>query len=168
MAIIAVAVGKCIVEGLVQHDGHKIFILSRGENVPTLGVNHLLAQYDDVEATAQTLQQAKIDTLLSTIGVRNKKASEAQINLIRSSHISSTTRRFIVSAYDKLQVQEHASLAPRVKYTLDALEELEKTYLSYTRVVNGLFLDYYGMPHWKTSVHPWLNVVNMEKRWAYL
>lgn len=72
------------------------------------------------------------------------------------------------SEFRRANGHRHASLAPRVKYTLDALEELEKTYLSYTRVVNGLFLDYYGMPHWKTSVHPWLNVVNMEKRWAVI
>lgn len=24
------------------------------------------------------------------------------------------------------------------------------------------------MPHWKTSLHPWLNAVNMEKRWAVI
>ncbi|CAG9951356.1 unnamed protein product [Clonostachys rosea f. rosea IK726] len=122
-----------------------------------MGVNHLLAQYDDVEATAQTLQQAKIDTLLSTIGVRNKKASEAQINLIRSSHISSTTRRFIACVFGTSR-----------KIHTRCSGGAGKTYLSYTRVVNGLFLDYYGMPHWKTSVHPWLNVVNMEKRWAVI
>ncbi|CAG9978339.1 unnamed protein product [Clonostachys byssicola] len=173
MAIIAIAggtgpVGKCIVDGLVQHGGYKVFVLSRRENLPASGVNYLLAQYADIEATAQALQQAKIDTLICAIGVRDEKASEAQTNLIRASHISSTTRRFIVSAYDKLQVPEHASLTPRVKYTLDALEELEKTDLSYTRVVNGLFLDYYGMPHWKTPLHPWLNAVNMEKKWAVI
>ncbi|KAK7216977.1 hypothetical protein V2G26_004980 [Clonostachys chloroleuca] len=121
-----------------------------------------------VAATAQTLQQAKIDTLISAISVRDEKASEAQINLIRVSHLSSTTRGFIVSAYDKLQIPEHASLTPRVIYTLDAQRELESTDLSYTRVVNVLFLDYYGMPHWKTSLHPWLNAVNMEKRWAVI
>lgn len=62
----------------------------------------------------------------------------------------------------------HASLTPRVKYTLDAQGGLEITDLSYTRVVNGLFFDYYGMPHRKTSLHPWLNVVNVEKRWAVI
>ncbi|CAI6094927.1 unnamed protein product [Clonostachys chloroleuca] len=110
----------------------------------------------------------KIDTLISAISVRDEKASEAQINFIRVFHLSSTTRGFIVSAYDKLQVPEHASLTPRVKYTLDAQGGLEITDLSYTRVVNGLFFDYYGMPHRKTSLHPWLNVVNVEKRWAVI
>ncbi|VUC23602.1 unnamed protein product [Clonostachys rosea] len=171
MVIIAVAggtgpVGKCIVEGLVQHGGHKVFVLSREGNVPKSDVDVLLVHYGDVRATAQTLQQEKIDTLISAIGVRDEKASEAQLNLIRAAHLSATTRRFVVSAYDKLQVPEHASLTPRLKYALDAPEELEKTDLAYTRVVNGLFMDYYGMPHYKTSLHPWLNVVNMEKKWA--
>ncbi|CAH0027884.1 unnamed protein product, partial [Clonostachys rhizophaga] len=148
MAIIAVTGGtepirENIVEGLVQH-GSQVFVPSRG--------------YDDIETTAQTLQQAKIDALIFAISV----------------------------TYDKLQVQEydgprmrnsefrhanghrHASLTPRVRYALNALEELEKTNLSYTRIVNGLFLDYYGMPHWKTSLHPWLNVLNMEKKWAVI
>jgi hypothetical protein len=43
---------------------------------------------------------------------------------------------------------------------------LNKTDLEYTRIANGWFLDYYGMPHWKSYLHPWINVMNMEKRWA--
>lgn len=43
---------------------------------------------------------------------------------------------------------------------------LEKTSLVYTRIANGWFLDYYGMPHWKTNLEPWLNVLNMESKWA--
>jgi hypothetical protein len=43
---------------------------------------------------------------------------------------------------------------------------LNETDLEYTRIANGWFLDYYGMPHWKTYLNPWINVINMEKRWA--
>jgi hypothetical protein len=32
--------------------------------------------------------------------------------------------------------------------------------------VNGWFLDYFGMPHWKTSLHPWINILSMEGKWA--
>lgn len=40
------------------------------------------------------------------------------------------------------------------------------TDLEYTRIANGWFLDYYGMPHWETSLHPWINILSMEHRWA--
>jgi hypothetical protein len=45
---------------------------------------------------------------------------------------------------------------------------VEKTNLEYTRVVNGLFLDYYGLPHWKSHLKPWVNAVNVEGKWAVL
>lgn len=54
------------------------------------------------------------------------------------------------------------------KYTFEAIDALEKTDLEYTRIVNGWFLDYYGMPHWKTSLHPWINILNMEQKWAVI
>lgn len=38
--------------------------------------------------------------------------------------------------------------------------------MEYTRVANGWFSDYYGMPHWKSHLHPWINVLNMTKKWA--
>lgn len=57
-------------------------------------------------------------------------------------------------------------IAPWWGYTFEAIDMLEKTSLAYTRIANGWFLDYYGMPHWKTNLEPWLNVLNMESKWA--
>lgn len=54
------------------------------------------------------------------------------------------------------------------RYTFEAIDELEKTQLTYTRIANGWFLDYYGMPHWKTHLEPWINVMNVEKKWAVI
>lgn len=45
---------------------------------------------------------------------------------------------------------------------------LEKTNLEYTRVVNGFFLDYYGMPHWPTHLKPWTNSVSVAGKWAVI
>lgn len=33
-------------------------------------------------------------------------------------------------------------------------------------MANGWFSDYYGMPHYRTHLHPWINVLNMERKWA--
>lgn len=38
--------------------------------------------------------------------------------------------------------------------------------MEYTRVANGWFSDYYGMPHWKSYLHSWVNVLDMSKTWA--
>ena len=65
-----------------------------------------------------------------------------------------------------LIVTRHIDINPLAKYTFEAIDALENTDLEYTRVVNGWFLDYYGMPHWKTSLHPWINILNMDEKWA--
>lgn len=57
-------------------------------------------------------------------------------------------------------------ISPFSKHTYEAIAELQKTNLEYTRVANGWFSDYYGMPYYKTHLHPWINVLNMEKKWA--
>lgn len=60
----------------------------------------------------------------------------------------------------------HIETNPLARYTFEAIDALEKTNLEYTRVANGWFIDYFGMPHWESSLHPWINVLNMEKKWA--
>lgn len=46
------------------------------------------------------------------------------------------------------------ALSPLAKYVFEVLGELQNTKLTYTRVVNGWFLDYYGMPNWRTHMEP--------------
>lgn len=48
------------------------------------------------------------------------------------------------------------------------MDALEATELEYTRIANGWFLDYYGMPHRKTHLHPWINLMSVEDKWAVL
>lgn len=57
-------------------------------------------------------------------------------------------------------------MTPFAKHTYEAIDELDKTDLEYTRIANGWFLDYFGMPHYQTRLDPWINVINMEKKWA--
>ena len=71
-----------------------------------------------------------------------------------------------VAPNDVLIVTRHIDINPLAKYTFEAIDALDKSDLEYTRVVNGWFLDYYGMPHWKTSLHPWINILNMDEKWA--
>ena len=71
-----------------------------------------------------------------------------------------------VAPNDVLIVTRHIDINPLAKYTFEAIDALDNTDLEHTRVVNGWFLDYYGMPHWKTSLHPWINILNMDEKWA--
>jgi hypothetical protein len=48
------------------------------------------------------------------------------------------------------------------------MDSLEKTDLENSRVVNRWFLDYNGMPHWETSLHPWINILIMEEKWTVM
>nr|XP_036577394.1 Isoflavone reductase-like protein IRL 1 [Colletotrichum truncatum]KAF6784365.1 Isoflavone reductase-like protein IRL 1 [Colletotrichum truncatum] len=102
------------------------------------------------------------------MGVITKDVSNSQVQLVKAADKSSTTRRFVVSAYDMLHTREQVSNYPFAEYVFEALDELDGTTLEHTRVVNGFFLDYYGMPHWKTYMHPWINFVNVEKKWAVI
>jgi hypothetical protein len=55
-------------------------------------------------------------------------------------------------------------ITPLGKCTFEAMDSLEKTDLENSRVVNRWFLDYNGMPHWETSLHPWINILIMEEK----
>lgn len=59
-------------------------------------------------------------------------------------------------------------LSPLARYVFEAIDELEKTKLAYTRIANGWFLDYYGMPVWKSHLEPWINILNMKSKWAVI
>ncbi|KAI8173121.1 hypothetical protein KHU50_004832 [Colletotrichum sp. SAR 10_65] len=173
MTIIAVAggtgpVGRTIVDGLVQHGGHKVFVLSRATRPPQDGVEYLAVNYPDIEGTAKILETNKIDTVISAMGVVTAEISVSQVQLVKAADRSSTTKRFVVSAYDMLHKREHIEDSPLAKFVFEAIDELDRTNLEYTRVVNGFFLDYFGMPHWKTYMHPWVNMVNVEKKWAVI
>ncbi|KAK7227570.1 hypothetical protein V2G26_015573 [Clonostachys chloroleuca] len=161
-------VGKAIVEGLVGHGGHEVYVLSRSSREPSAGVKYLTVDYSSVASVQKALDEAQINTLVCAIGVVNEAANASQLRLIQAAASAEHTKRFIIASYDLLHKKEHIELNPLAKYTFQAVDELEKTSLEYTRIANGWFLDYYGMPHWKTTLHPWINVLNMEQKWAVI
>ncbi|KAE8355663.1 hypothetical protein BDV28DRAFT_31128 [Aspergillus coremiiformis] len=124
--------------------------------------------YDDLSGTATSLEAANVDTVICAFGMESDAVSEAQVNLIHAADMSKSTRRFVVSGYDMLFQEAHIPIVPIAKWTLAAIHAVEKTKLEYTRVVNGLFLDYYGLPHWSSHLKPWVNAVNPAGKWAVL
>ncbi|KAI8650067.1 NmrA domain-containing protein [Fusarium sp. Ph1] len=173
MKTIAVAggagnVGSTIVDGLVECGKHKIYVLSRKDRPSQGAVNYLRVDYDDPDAIAKAFEEAGVNIVICAIAVVNPEANQSQKNLIRAAEKSATTERFVISSFDMLHVKEDIELSPLARYTFEAIDELGKTQLTYTRIANGWFLDYYGMPHWKTHLEPWINVMNVEKKWAVI
>lgn len=171
MGVIAVAggsgpVGKTIVDGLVAYAKHQVYVLSRTNRPSQQGVHYLKVDYADIEGMSQAFKQAGVDTVVCAIGVVTPETNQAQLNLIQAAGQSEPTRRFVISGFDMQHLKEHVEISPLARYTFEAIESLDKTSLEYTRIVNGWFLDYYGMPYWKSYLHPWINVMNMEKKWA--
>ncbi|KAE8382383.1 hypothetical protein BDV26DRAFT_288664 [Aspergillus bertholletiae] len=173
MRIIAVAggtgsVGQTIVEALVAHGKHKVLILTRKPHHQVNELTYLAVDYEDVSATARSLEAANVDTVICAFGMESDAISEAQVNLIRAADLSGPTKRFVVSGYDMLFQEEHIAMVPTAKWALAATQAAEGSSLEYTRVVNGLFLDYYGLPHWRSHLKPWVNAVNVAGKWAVL
>jgi hypothetical protein len=61
--------------------------------------------------------------------------------------------------YRSLRIPHHA-------FREASIEGLRKTDLEWTQVHNGLFLDYYGMPHVKTYLSPLVFAVDMVNKMA--
>ncbi|KAF4469184.1 nmra-like family [Fusarium albosuccineum] len=170
MKTIAVAggagdVGKTIVEGLVDGDS----TYTQHQERPSQGaVSYLQVDYTNPDAITKAFEEAGVNIVICAIGVVKPEANEAQKNLIKAAERSTTTERFVISSFDMLHVKEEIELSPLARYTFEAIDELEKTQLTYTRIANGWFLDYYGLPFWKSNMDPWINIVNMEKKWAVI
>ncbi|ETS77196.1 hypothetical protein PFICI_11070 [Pestalotiopsis fici W106-1] len=173
MGIIAVAggagqVGKAITDGLVSDNKHKIYVLSRKDQSPIDSLSFVAMDYANVDGMARKLDELQIDTVICAIGTLTAAASQVQINLIHAADKAAATRRFVMASFDMLHRQEHIELNPLAKHTFDAIEVLEKSNLEYTRVANGWFIDYYGMPHYQTTLHPWINIVDLANKWAVI
>ncbi|KAH8807668.1 hypothetical protein F5884DRAFT_345008 [Xylogone sp. PMI_703] len=168
MVVVAVAggtgnLGKALVEVLKDSPKHKVVVLSRKpvENAfPNTAV--VVVNYEDVDGTAKLLASNDVHTVISTIRVLDPVSSAAEVSLIRASARSNTIKRFITSSWGIL----HDEKSPVHQNRQNALNELEKTNLESTSVVNGFFLDYYGMPHVKTYLTPIYMVVDMQNKAA--
>lgn len=58
----------------------------------------MAVDYDNVEATAKTLEAHQVDTIISTLNVEGP-SEKSQFNLIAAAEKSQVTRRFIPSEF---------------------------------------------------------------------
>ena len=76
---------------------------------PQDGVSFQAVNYQDVDATARTLEAASIDTVICAFGMDNQAVQDTQLNLIQAADRSTCTRRFVVSGFDILYKEEYGS-----------------------------------------------------------
>ncbi|KAI9375480.1 hypothetical protein BJX61DRAFT_493882 [Aspergillus egyptiacus] len=160
MAIIVVAggtgaVGRTVVDVIAQDSKHEVIVLTRKARVndPILDrVKQLEVDYANVGSLTKTLEEHKIDTVISTISLYSEEDSTSQLNLIKAAAEATTTKRFIPSEYSFIQTEDLLPLDPSIKFFLDAANLLKATDLQYTRVIPGFFMDYWGMPHVRSNL----------------
>ncbi|KAF9891637.1 hypothetical protein FE257_003648 [Aspergillus nanangensis] len=162
MSVVAVAggtggVGKTIVETLLEQATFQVIVLTRTivDADPVLDkTNQIQVNYNDLDFLVRVLEEQRIQTIISAIGIYDDATSQSQMNLIQAAEYSKQTQRFIPSEYSFIQTEELLSTDPSIQYFLDAADMLHKSSLKYTRVIPGFFMDYWGMPSVRTNLQP--------------
>ncbi|KXH57122.1 hypothetical protein CSAL01_09892 [Colletotrichum salicis] len=129
------------------------------------GAKTVLADYGNIEALFLLLEEHKVETVISTIGLMGAEAIQSQLNLIAAADKAKSTHRFVPSEF-AVYVSPEDSNAAAFGAWLDAAAALKKTGLTYTRVISGWFMDYFGMPHTPSNLTPHAWAVDIANRRA--
>ncbi|KAF4956396.1 hypothetical protein FSARC_11598 [Fusarium sarcochroum] len=174
MGIIAIAggtgsLGKTVIEQLKQHGSHHhVYILGRrapensASNFPKL----LQVDYADLDSLTRTLQDHKIDTVVSTINLDSEASSQSQLNLIAAAEKSQTTSRFIPSEFVPLIDEDKPGSVLGMGGWVPSARALKKTNLEYIHISIGMFSDYFGMPHIKSNLKSFSLFLDIENKRA--
>ncbi|KAF9693840.1 hypothetical protein EKO04_008111 [Ascochyta lentis] len=171
MVVVAVVggtgnVGRTIVDALKEDGNHEVIILARKTLQGDSATPIIAVDYNNIEQLTQTLDDNKVHTIISTIVMYDPVAAQSERNLIAAAAKSAFTKRFVQSNWgDKTPEDEELRIGPNI-FREQSLEALRGTDLEWTQVHNGLFLDYYGMPHIETYLNPLVVFVDIGHRTA--
>ncbi|KAL6787496.1 hypothetical protein J3E68DRAFT_418144 [Trichoderma sp. SZMC 28012] len=157
------SVGRTIVEELKKSPLYDVIVLAR--KVPEVNDKEapvVAVDYSNIDETAQKLASHKVDIVISTISVIDEVSGACQVDLVKAASKAGTVKRFITSEWGT----PHTEVSPMYKIREATVIELRKTDLEWTRVANGYFMDYYGMPHVKTYLKPLFFVVDPPNKTA--
>jgi len=84
--------------------------------------------------------------------VKDEASGNSEHNLIEAADRSAVTKRFIPDNW--AAPIPPAEYFPAHPFRVQTIELLRKSSLEWTEFYNGVFLDYYGMPHLRTHIHP--------------
>ncbi|KIX93964.1 uncharacterized protein Z520_10301 [Fonsecaea multimorphosa CBS 102226] len=172
MVTVAVAggtgdLGRTIVDALKASPKHQVIVLARKESkgremdVPVFGVD-----YADIESVTQVLEQNKVHTVISALAIRGPVEGASEISLVKAATKANTTKRFMASEFGTLAPEEKDLQLPQHEHRLATIAELQKTDLEWTRLHNGYFLDYFGIPYIESNMTPVAFAVDMANKAA--
>ncbi|KAF2735549.1 NAD(P)-binding protein [Polyplosphaeria fusca] len=177
MVVVAIAggagnVGRTLLEAVDKSVNHQAVVLSRkvgqvphavieGSEAPVVVVD-----YNDVEALTVVLEQHKVHTLISALMLMTPEAGAAETSLVKAAAASGPTKRFIASEWGGPSPETFSPELPQSAYRRATQAELRKTELEWTKVYNGLFLEYYGMPYVESFLPSFTSVVDMPYKTA--
>ncbi|KAF4472946.1 hypothetical protein FALBO_161 [Fusarium albosuccineum] len=169
MSVVAVAggsgdLGAIIVEALFETEKYDVRVLSRKAPAmpfmrisPTTGEAYLPfveANYSSEAALIETLSKYKVEVIICAFGLRNDAACDAQLQLIRAADKAPSVKRFIPSEFNIDYSLGDAVPYPNKRFHLAARRELEKTSLEFSHIYAGMFMDYYVIPKFTTTIRP--------------
>ncbi|KAG4440174.1 hypothetical protein IFR05_004319 [Cadophora sp. M221] len=157
-------VGRAIIDAFKQQTTHDFIILSRKDNPELsaeIGAKIIGIDYTDLASAKKTLEDNEIHTVISAMSVQSQEHSDAQIGLIRAAAASSCVKRFAPSEFGIPYNETHIAEFPIVGFKLAAIVELKKTHLEHTKITNGYFADYFGMPKFKSYMSPIVLVLDI-------
>ncbi|KAI4184728.1 MAG: hypothetical protein L6R41_004544 [Letrouitia leprolyta] len=119
-------------------------------------VHCLAPNYQSISDLTNLLSANEIHTIISTLSPPSPEVTAAQDNLIRAAAQAPTVKRFIPStwAIDFSADDEHLPLSFKAAKTQAITLLKEFSNLEFTTILNGGFLDYYGMPHAQSYMLP--------------
>ncbi|EKG10250.1 NmrA-like protein [Macrophomina phaseolina MS6] len=154
-------VGRTIVDTLKDSGRHEVVALSR-----KAADNAVTVDYTNVESLKEVLENNKVEVVISALMTTDETSAQSQSTLIKAAAKSTSTKRFVASEWGVPISPEVLTALPFSKMKLDAVEELKKTSLEWTRFNNGYFMDYWGMPHIKSHMPPTLPVLDVANKVA--
>ncbi|ETI25726.1 hypothetical protein G647_02500 [Cladophialophora carrionii CBS 160.54] len=172
MVTVAVAggtgdLGRTIVDALKESPNHKVIVLARKESkAPEIDVPVFAVDYGDVESVSRLLETNDVHTVVSALSIRGPTEAASEISLVKAAAMAKATKRFVASEYGTLAPTDRSIQLPQHESRLAVIAELQKTDLEWTRIHNGYFLDYFGMPHVESHMTPVAFTVDMANKAA--
>jgi hypothetical protein len=135
----------------------------------TVAIPVLHCDYRDERAIEALLDSHYIHTVISALNADFDDVAEAQVRLVNASHASQSVRRFIPSEFNiDYALPDSILHYPQKRYHMMARATLERTDLEFTYVYIGMFMDYFGLPKYRTALRELYILFDLENEEAIL
>ncbi|KAL8947779.1 MAG: hypothetical protein Q9222_005977 [Ikaeria aurantiellina] len=148
--------GHTLLDEFARGNEHTVFLLSRKSELPfktPANVQCLTTNYDNVDDLVDLLEKNQVHTVIFTMNPPTPEVHAAQNNLIRAAAQTAVVKRHLPLSWKKFKQQSIAVLE-------------EHPNIEYTKVYNGHFMDYFGMPHCSSYMLPEVPYINIAARKA--